>query len=599
MQQLGYIRTYSIFMAVMVFASASHMLYAHDLDLSITGAAQKKDPASGQVTYELSLGQHAQIQLSVPGGVTVQEVSIPGIDRVNLLSHIVADMTVNNYGNIRITREYRAQFSAKEEGLITLGPATIKHHGKELLSNTVLLNVVSSPRAEDVISDDKAPRFFSQFEMPKKDIVMGEALPAVCRLYTREQISRIDMRAPTLNGFVVKQVGDYSRSKEQVNGVDYQVIEVPYVLTPLSSGEHTIESFVWSALVAEQERSDFGGIFSFFGGRYKEHRVVSPKETVRVNNLPGYAHQVHGIGSFESLTAQVSEQSIAVGDLVSVKITLKGEGNIAQISEPSLTLPDAFTSFDATKEPDTGSDPFGLSGLVTFTYLIRANRPGEYEIPSQDMHLYDPQKNSFYVLSTDPLSINVSGDAGLAVPTQTGVHEPGQGAGPGDDKKILVDDIHFIKDEPLACSCSGWKLPFWVFIILFLAPMGWLVYPTIGVLLRYLQKKVGPKTPSTSADYLHKEIDRYAAENNLEGLYGLFTSFLMSHKRIPKERFSIELVQEIFLKEGWQKAQAVDFTHFLRECAKQAFAPIPLQDADLQLYVQKAHNWIDTIMHNS
>ena len=172
------------------------------------------------------------------------------------------------------------------------------------------------------------------------------------------------------------------QTEEIVDGVPYAVLTWHTAMSAVKEGEHPVSAELAATLIIPQTsrrrhpafgRRMFDDDFfnSFFNSTREEAvELTSRRINMRVLPLPkaGRPENFSGaVGSFK-LWASASLKSCMVGDPITLKMTVKGDGNFDRVSSPLLTSATKWKTYTpiASFKP---SDSSGFKGKK------RLNRP--------------------------------------------------------------------------------------------------------------------------------------------------------------------------------------------------------------------------------
>src|SRR5207302_5111976 len=171
--------------------------------------------------------------------------------------------------------------------------------------------------------------------------------------------------------------------------------------------------------------------FAQFFGRVEEKVLRTEPIGITVKPLPdpkpsGFKGAV---GEY-SLTAQVDKQKLAVGEPLTLTLTVAGKGNIKSL--PDLTIPPLtnFRTFDANAATNIEKKDGEVTGSKVFKTVLIPTASGELVIPPVPFAYFDTSADVYRTVKSHPLVIHVSpgasGPGGVAgagwgqTPTPTG-----------------------------------------------------------------------------------------------------------------------------------------------------------------------------------
>ena len=210
---------------------------------------------------------------------------------------------------------------------------------------------------------------------------------------------------PRLEGLVdLGPLGLEDRTATKVRVGDRDLIRVPYLrllVVAQHPGQATVHELVIDGVV---------------DGRYPHVRLRAPAFTVAVAPLPDpepdYFRAAH-VGTFTlSTTTRVRDQPVPAqlndGDVITMDITVRGEGLLDVLDRPILDGADRFeVTVQAAPIASYKRTPRGLLGSRTFRYSLRPRELGTYVLPTVHFTSFDPERRAYRSLSVPGRPITV------------------------------------------------------------------------------------------------------------------------------------------------------------------------------------------------
>jgi hypothetical protein len=379
-------------------------------------------------------------------------------------------------GGTFIQNGYTWQFmlaaSPGHKGPVTIGAARVQVDGREMKSNPVNIRVVDagaappaqprsrspfaglpgfgapepSPEPEPArpppagMSSAPATRFIRAVP-DKTRATVGEQVTVTWYLYFLQGVDKYDPTTePQTEGFWVEDItpmgarGNLAISTDTVAGRTYQVATLlKKALFPLKPGKQTV-----TALEAEVSQVDF------FGSALRRERLKSDPITIDVVAAPKEGQpagfEAANVGAF-TMTAQADRNAVAVGEAVTLLVEIKGKGNLRNLRVPALPALEGWKSYPPKNNVKLEPGDDIIAGTRTLEYLLLPERPGTTMITSLTLPYYDPQAKAYAVAKTEPVRLEVTGDAVAhagATPGASGA-VPATGASAGADNVIAAE----------------------------------------------------------------------------------------------------------------------------------------------------------------
>ena len=305
-----------------------------------------------------------------------------------------------------------------------------------------------------------------------REVYAGEPITVTLKLYTRINLSGIqELKYPDFKGFLREDIETpplRSLENEVIDGVQYGTgIVQRFVLYPQIPGEIRIDPAEMTVLVQERSRVHdpfFDDPFfdNFFSSVSTVPRKITTRPvTIRVKPLPEpRPTDFHGaVGSF-TLESDLSSSEAQLNDAITLKVTLRGSGNLNLAGEPVINFPQGIEKYD----PKVTMRSSGTSsGSKVFEYLLIPRNNGTFEIPPVSYTVFDPDQGKYVTLRTEGFTVNVSG-SGSSDETMAPVYIPGE------EVKYLGQDIRYIRNGTgrLALTAAPLiaKLQYWLWFVL-------------------------------------------------------------------------------------------------------------------------------------
>jgi hypothetical protein len=112
------------------------------------------------------------------------------------------------------------------------------------------------------------------------------------------------------------------------------------------------------------------------------------------------------VGKF-SIAAIVQKNKIATDESATLKVTIKGTGNLPMINAPEIRWPQGIEAFEPVSAEAINKQAVPLSGQKTFTFPFTADKQGNYQIAGVQFTFFDVTSQTFKTLVTSPIIINV------------------------------------------------------------------------------------------------------------------------------------------------------------------------------------------------
>ena len=190
--------------------------------------------------------------------------------------------------------------------------------------------------------------------------------------------------------------------------------------------------------------------------------TVAPIEVKPVPTAGRPADYRGTVGQYQIVT-QALPTDVKAGDPITLHIGIRGDGPMELVQAPPLAaLPQLTADFKVANEP--------LAGLVEgdtklFTTTIRPRREGITEIPAIPLTFFDPAKEEFVTVKSDPISIHVSKAERLALDSIVGNANPQDPAANQEASALPTLDLqNYAGNDALITASSQANWP-WALVI--------------------------------------------------------------------------------------------------------------------------------------
>ncbi len=234
-------------------------------------------------------------------------------------------------------------------------------------------------------------------DINKKESYVGEDILFTLIFKYKKDTQLVDLNfyKPNFENFWIKEL----ESKKQIIKDGYVVQELNYLLFPQKDGTLTIDPLRIDAIIPDNKTQNYG---FFSNTSTKTIPIYSNKLNIKVKPLP---KNIKLIGDF-NISATIDKNSIKQGEAISYKLTIKGRGNLDDLDEIKLNIPNA-TIYDnpSKKEFNIANNLYG--GIYKKTYSIVAQN--DFEIPPVTLKYFDKKTKSIKIIKTKSYKIKVKG----------------------------------------------------------------------------------------------------------------------------------------------------------------------------------------------
>ena len=288
-----------------------------------------------------------------------------------------------------------------EKGKYVIGPAIIKHKGKLYKSNKVKVSVKKSnksiPKKNDFNKNLKTIKtFYGEINVSKDEIYEGESVHLNAKVYSKYAFSKYGYTPYTLDGkydeYEIKNTIPLALVEEQIGGESYYTLELDNrVFFPVKSGTYMVVPFGVDII----DRRVF--------------RVNADEKKIKVKPLPNKDRP----GSFTGLVGnfdfevELSNNEAGLNEVITLQLTITGEGNLHHAIAPELNLPDEVELYaDPVEVKDYQIGKNGFKGELNYTYPLKVVKMSPAKLPEIDFSYFDPKKKRYITEASPSFLIN-------------------------------------------------------------------------------------------------------------------------------------------------------------------------------------------------
>ena len=288
---------------------------------------------------------------------------------------------------------------------------------------------------------------FVRATLNKTKVFEQEAVLLTYKVYSLVNLTNLSNPTPDLKGFHIQEV-DLPRDKQfeldRYNDRNYHsIVWRQFVLFPQQSGKIEIPSLEFEGVVAVQTRRNMDPFELMFNGgpSYVEvkKKLKSNALTLNVESLPAGRPAAFsgGVGKF-SISSTISNTELKTNEETTLKVVIKGAGNMKLIGAPQIEFPSEFEVYDPVINNKYSLKTNGFSGEKVFEYLITPRSSGTYTLPAAKFSYFDTATGSYKTIEGESYTVEVEKDKEAA----TAVASAYVGK---ERSKILATDIRHIK----------------------------------------------------------------------------------------------------------------------------------------------------------
>lgn len=296
----------------------------------------------------------------------------------------------------------------------------------------------------DPAGKNDADAIFAKISINKTNPYKGEQVILTYKIYTRIDFSLTSgFHAPEKKGFWSENLlldQKYIKpQQETINGKRYISYELGReALYAQEDGSLKIDVMdlpIQAVFYTSQPINI--GFFTIQASRPDPQQITLKTNplNVKVKQLPGGAPQEYdgAVGTFD-INGGVDKTQTRVNEAITYSLTIKGQGNLTLIDNPTIAFPNIFETYDPEVEDKINRNANGISGSRTFKWVLIPRSEGVYEIPQFKFAYFDPETGKYETRTVEAQKITIEkGDPKLMQNSSSGDHQG------------VKEDINYIK----------------------------------------------------------------------------------------------------------------------------------------------------------
>jgi hypothetical protein len=566
----------------------------------------------------ISLGQSAQLSLQFQGSSGIPAPELPDIE--GLQSRYIGPSTrmsiVNGRMSSSVTHIYR--LAPVKTGKFEIPPISFQHKGDEYVSNTLKIEVSDSAtpgdrraRPERAPSINLSDRVFVTMQTPKSNLYVNETVPLNIKLYI-SGVSIRDVQYPefTQESFSAGEFEKPRQYREERGGVIYDVVEFKTEIFATKAGEFSLGPAKLKAnLVTERKRRGPSDMFDGFFGRdpfggffsgYDAHPVElkSGEIFMKVLSFPGKDSPEDfkgAVGDFK-LNLSVAPVEVKVGDPLTVKMAIRGKGNMDTVSSPVLKQKDGFKVYDPQVKRD-GDGKIFEQVLIPLSEAVKST-------PEISFSFFNADKGRYQTIVKRGVPVKVLRPDKKEKVSILEAPVPGQKPV---IKEIFGRDIIYIKDSP---GKLGMKKAYLyknaAFLLLQVLPVVlfvsvWMIKKRKEKLSRdigYARRLAAPKKAGKGIRKAEQYLRKNKTSEFYDSVFKTTREYLGNRFHIPSGGITSDVVDHTLKAVNVNDVVLGKLRNIFKECDMARYAPSTLTTAGMEETLKDLKEAIDYLEKN-
>ncbi len=378
---------------------------------------------------QVGLDEQITLTVSVSGDVkSIPEPQLPSLTGFTVYS---AGRSHNfSFVNGRVSTQVTFNYILlpRKEGKFTIGAARIELEGKTYQTTPIEITVSSggAPRSTPEPSGEKKEQerpqlrgkdLFIETLVNKKKAYVNEQIILTFRFYQGVRLfNNPEYTPPSLTGFWSEDLPPKKSYHKMINEKQYYVQELKTALFPTSTGKLTIGPAELKCTVEDIDRFFSRDPFSIFDRdlmslfRQGKPQVLKSKPIeIEVLPLPemGKPDNFSGTVGNYRMKVSVDKTEVEVGQPITVKARISGEGNVKSVGKPAIPELSDFRTYSSGSSESVSKENYKVSGVKTYEEVLIPKKAGKYTLPPMEFSFFDPRAKSYKNLKGDPILLTV------------------------------------------------------------------------------------------------------------------------------------------------------------------------------------------------
>jgi len=565
------------------------------------------------------LGQSLQLGLTFDGSQNMPVPELPAIEgfQARYLGPSTRMSIINGQTSSSVTYVYT--LLPTKVGTFKVGPFKFEHNGDTYNSNTIQVEVLETlaPPENQTFPEGPLPakdlndRIFLTLQIKKDKVYLNELIPVTIKLCVNKLGVR-DIQFPQFNhdGFSVGEFGTPRQYQEVVEGINYEVIEFENMIFGLKPGEFklgpaTLQCNLIVRKQANRQASSFDDFFNadvfdnFFAG-YQAYPINLKSADMPITVLPLSAENKPAgfsgaLGVFD-FQASVSPAQVKVGDPVTLKAAVRGQGNFSTVNLPGASFGSDFKVYEPQIKQDKDAKTFD-------TVLIPLNASVK-EIPALSFTFFNTRTGFYETITRGPFPLKIIKPE---KEEEMKITEGRQLARAPIKEEKLGRDIIYIKDNPGQLRKKGEYLYknkiFWGFQVVPLLFYLWMALAQarrrkLATDVKYARQFLAPRKAKAGILRAKGLLDKGSVGDFYDTLFDVLQEYLGNKFHLPSKGITISIIDEQLKHKGIPEEILVKLRNIFFECDMVRYAASQLVEENMRNSLKSLEEVIDYLQRN-
>ncbi|MFC1620858.1 BatD family protein [Candidatus Omnitrophota bacterium] len=601
------------FLFIILYLSVVSVCYAQDISISANVDKQ-----------EITLDDQIILNIVVSGSISnIPQPTIPSLDGFTAYSSGRSQNVSIINGQITSSVSFNYMLVPNDVGKYVLGPFSIEYKNNTYSAEAIDVKVL--PRSAQPTAPSYSTPDYNDGEQGaangsretghgKRELFI-ETYVDKLRAYVNEQITLTFAFYQAVNlfenpaynpastiGFWTEDMPPQKKYYKIINGTKYLVTEIKTALFATSPGEFTIGSAKLEASVEDLERFSSRSPFDIFDRdpfsmfrRGKPVILTTDPINVEILSLPEEGKPLNfkgDVGTFD-IDATIDKYTVEENQPVTLKITIKGKGNIKTISSPVIPENPDIKFYDSGSSENISKENYVVQGEKIFEKMIIPKSEGKFTIGPVEYSYFDPSLKKYIEIKIDPMTISATVSE-EALPATMPFSMSGLSK---EEVKLLKKDICYIKTHPANFrKKASFLYENKVFYLLNILPLAFLIFLYIYELHKErLRTDIGyarSRRARGAASKRLKKAQQIMLKDRVKEFYAeiykAVIEYVADKLNIPHPSITKDLLEEKLKEKGFSEQLIEELKGLFDICDMARFASVSFTKQDMHKSLEEA-----------
>lgn len=364
----------------------------------------------------VTIGSTAELTFTVENGVPDVAPALPNLPNAQVTGPATGNMTTMTLTPTGAQRTSRRTYTytvlPMNAGVVSIPALEVVVDGKRLKSQPLSLRAVASaagnpPGGGAVDESGQARTVFLTLVSSRTNAYLGEVVPFEIQLYAAANGQLLQLPQLGGDGFTLGRVIKTGEGRSLLNGVNYTVVTYRSSATATKAGPLELGPATMEIMLQDPSRGT-----DIFGRPQGLVRTGLKSDAVPIQVRPPPGDRPEGfngaVGNF-TLSLEASPTNLVVGDPITVRIQIAGQGNLEMVRLPEQPGWRDFQKYDPNSRYDVGD--LGLSGTAFFEWVVAPQNAAVTVLPPFVFSFFNPETERYETVKSPPIPLTVRATA--------------------------------------------------------------------------------------------------------------------------------------------------------------------------------------------